>query len=103
MALTSEDKQKQLRELSSIVSGIRLFNRDCGKGGEGIDDCKSTCSTTVWAYQRPQQYIRMVGAVTFRYILFKQLLLVIISRCTYNISMFATFVYPCKCRIYLKN
>ena len=42
MALTGEDKQKQLRELSSIVSGIRLFNRDCGKGGEGIDDCRST-------------------------------------------------------------
>jgi hypothetical protein len=41
MALTSEDKQKQLRELSSIVSGIRLFNRDCGKGGEGIDDLPS--------------------------------------------------------------
>ena len=40
MTLTGEDKQKQLHELSSIVSGIRLFNRDCGKGGEGIDDCK---------------------------------------------------------------
>lgn len=41
MALTREDKEKQLKELSYIVTGIRLFNRDCGKGGEGIDDCKS--------------------------------------------------------------
>ena len=41
MALSLDDKQKQLRELSSIVAGIRLFNRDCGKGGEGIDDRKS--------------------------------------------------------------
>ena len=40
MALTREDKEKQLKELSYIVTGIRLFNRDCGKGGEGIDDCK---------------------------------------------------------------
>jgi hypothetical protein len=22
-------------------TGIRLFNKECGKGGEGIDDCKS--------------------------------------------------------------
>ena len=41
MALSGEDKVKQLNELSSIVSGIRLFNRECGKGGEGIDNCKS--------------------------------------------------------------
>ena len=38
MALTLVDKEKQLKELSAIVTGIRLFNRDCGKGGEGIDD-----------------------------------------------------------------
>ena len=41
MALSGMDKEKQLQELSSIMSGIRLFNRDCGKGGEGVDDCKS--------------------------------------------------------------
>ena len=23
-----------------IVTGIRLFNKECGKGGEGIDDCE---------------------------------------------------------------
>ena len=40
MALSKLDKEKQLRELTSIVTGIRLFNRDCGKGGEGIDDCE---------------------------------------------------------------
>lgn len=40
MALNKSDKEKQLRELTSIVTGIRLFNRDCGKGGEGIDDCE---------------------------------------------------------------
>lgn len=40
MALTVADKEKQLLELSRIVTGIRLFNKNCGKGGEGIDDCK---------------------------------------------------------------
>ena len=40
MALDKVDKEKQLRELTNIVTGIRLFNRDCGKGGEGIDNCK---------------------------------------------------------------
>lgn len=38
MALNKIDKEKQLRELTNIVTGIRLFNRNCGKGGEGIDD-----------------------------------------------------------------
>ena len=40
MSLTKRDKERQLNELTFIVTGIRLFNRECGKGGEGIDDCK---------------------------------------------------------------
>lgn len=39
MALNKQDKEKQLKELTSIVTGIRLFNRECAKGGEGIDEC----------------------------------------------------------------
>ena len=38
--LYKKDKERQLKELTMIVTGIRLFNRDCGKGGEGIDDCR---------------------------------------------------------------
>ena len=38
MSLVKRDKERQLIELSLIVTGIRLFNRDCGKGGEGIDN-----------------------------------------------------------------
>eukprot|EP00731_Ephydatia_muelleri_P037741 Em0550g4a len=38
MALEKTEKEAQLKELTSIVTGIRLFNRDCGKGGQGIDD-----------------------------------------------------------------
>ena len=39
MSLTKRDKERQLLELTMIVTGIRLFNKECGKGGEGIDDC----------------------------------------------------------------
>jgi hypothetical protein len=38
MQLTKLNKERQLKELSHIVTGIRLFNRDGGKGGQGIDD-----------------------------------------------------------------
>lgn len=38
MSLTKRDKERQLQELTLIVSGIRLFNKECGKGGEGIDN-----------------------------------------------------------------
>ncbi|KAJ8275035.1 hypothetical protein COCON_G00096600 [Conger conger] len=41
MSLLRKDKEQQLNELSMIVLGIRLFNRDSGKGGEGIDDLPS--------------------------------------------------------------
>lgn len=40
LSLAKRDKERQLKELTMIVTGIRLFNKDCGKGGEGIDDCK---------------------------------------------------------------
>ncbi|XP_045044478.1 cilia- and flagella-associated protein 206 isoform X3 [Desmodus rotundus] len=37
LTLSKKDKECQLKELSMIVTGIRLFNRDTGKGGEGIE------------------------------------------------------------------
>ena len=40
MSLVKKDKEQQLVELALIVTGIRLFNRECGKGGDGIDDSK---------------------------------------------------------------
>ena len=40
MSMNKRDKERQLQELTMIVTGIRLFNKECGKGGEGIDDCK---------------------------------------------------------------
>lgn len=39
LAMGRPEKEKHLQELTAIVTGIRLFNKDCSKGGEGIDDC----------------------------------------------------------------
>ena len=37
-ALTARQKDKQLKELALIITGIRLFNKSCGKGGQSIPD-----------------------------------------------------------------
>ena len=37
MLLGAEEKRLQLEELARIVTGIRLFNREQGKGGAGLD------------------------------------------------------------------
>lgn len=41
VTMPKREKEEQLMELMCIVAGIRLFNRDCQRGGEGIDDRKS--------------------------------------------------------------
>ncbi|XP_050357482.1 cilia- and flagella-associated protein 206-like isoform X5 [Nymphalis io] len=38
IALPRSEKMAQLIDLVQITSGVRLFNRDCKKGGEGIPD-----------------------------------------------------------------
>ncbi|XP_067006807.2 cilia- and flagella-associated protein 206 [Anabrus simplex] len=38
VTLSTKEKEQQIQELTQIVTGIRLFNRDCQKGGEEIED-----------------------------------------------------------------
>ncbi|KAJ8868306.1 hypothetical protein PR048_029822 [Dryococelus australis] len=38
LSFNCRDREQQVRELTQVVTGIRLFNRDCHRGGEGIDD-----------------------------------------------------------------
>eukprot|EP01137_Pigoraptor_chileana_P022075 Opistho-2@86567 len=47
LSLLKAEKEEQLEELTSIVSGIRLFNKNCGKGGQGIDDLPGILSNGV--------------------------------------------------------
>ncbi|NXR26549.1 CF206 protein, partial [Cinclus mexicanus] len=38
ISLSKKDKEQQLKDLAMLVSGIRLYNRQCQKGGSSIDD-----------------------------------------------------------------
>lgn len=40
MALFPNDRENRIDQLTKIVSGIRLFNKDCNMGGVGISDRK---------------------------------------------------------------
>lgn len=42
ISLSKKDKEQQLRNLAMLVTGIRLYNKERGKGGSSIDDCKQT-------------------------------------------------------------
>ncbi|RKP16668.1 hypothetical protein ROZALSC1DRAFT_31444, partial [Rozella allomycis CSF55] len=43
ISLPRPEKETQLNGLVQLVAGIRLFNKDIGKGGEGIEDLPSFC------------------------------------------------------------
>ncbi|XP_028858799.1 cilia- and flagella-associated protein 206-like isoform X2 [Denticeps clupeoides] len=47
MSLDKKDQEQQLKELTLIVTGICLFNKDSGKGGEGIDDVPSLLNEAI--------------------------------------------------------
>ncbi|OXB59474.1 hypothetical protein ASZ78_005317 [Callipepla squamata] len=38
LSLSKKDKEQQIKNLTMLVTGIRLYNKECGKGGKGIDD-----------------------------------------------------------------
>lgn len=68
MSLTKRDKERQLNELTLIVTGIRLFNRECGKGGEGIDDLPAILSEAIPATtQNVQTEIQNTTKLAFTY------------------------------------
>ncbi|XP_069694872.1 cilia- and flagella-associated protein 206 [Periplaneta americana] len=51
MSMSRKDKEQQIVELTQITTGIRLFNRDCQKGGEGIEDLPNLLQKAVVATQ----------------------------------------------------
>ncbi|XP_074943345.1 cilia- and flagella-associated protein 206 isoform X1 [Phalacrocorax aristotelis] len=38
ISLSKKKKEQQLKNLAMLVTGIRLYNKECRKGGSGIDD-----------------------------------------------------------------
>ncbi|NXG75976.1 CF206 protein, partial [Baryphthengus martii] len=47
ISLSKENKEQQLKNLSVLVTGIRLYNKECGKGGSGIDDLPTILSEAI--------------------------------------------------------
>ncbi|KAK2151646.1 hypothetical protein LSH36_356g06008 [Paralvinella palmiformis] len=68
MSLVKKDKERQLQELTMIVTGIRLFNKECGKGGEGIDDLPAILNEAVPATtQNVDSEIQQTTKTAFTY------------------------------------
>ncbi|XP_053447794.1 cilia- and flagella-associated protein 206 isoform X3 [Nycticebus coucang] len=68
LTLSKKDKERQLKELAMIVTGIRLFNKDCGKGGEGIDDLPAILHEAVPATtQHIDSQLETAQTLAYRY------------------------------------
>nr|XP_046475202.1 cilia- and flagella-associated protein 206-like [Neodiprion pinetum] len=57
VTLPLERKEGQLTELMLIVAGIRLFNRDLQRGGEGIDDLPSVLQEAIAKTQSSTMHV----------------------------------------------
>ncbi|OWK63451.1 UPF0704 protein C6orf165 [Lonchura striata] len=47
ISLSKKDKEQQLKDLAMLVTGIRLYNKQCQKGGSGIDDLPGILSEAI--------------------------------------------------------
>ncbi|NXC09882.1 CF206 protein, partial [Orthonyx spaldingii] len=47
ISLSKQDKEQQLKDLTMLVTGIRLYNKQRQKGGSGIDDLPATLSKAI--------------------------------------------------------
>ncbi|NXP28173.1 CF206 protein, partial [Scytalopus superciliaris] len=45
--LNKKDKEQQLKNLTMLVTGIRLYNKECRKGGSSIDDLPAILSEAI--------------------------------------------------------
>jgi len=93
MNLTKRDKERQLNELTLIVTGIRLFNKDCGKGGEGIDDllhgmkrCFEKNCGRLDLFNRDQRKWILVRLFAHYFSISIELLLQLLCRCDMAVS-----------------
>ncbi|KAM9495312.1 cilia- and flagella-associated protein 206 [Clarias gariepinus] len=68
MSLLKQDKEQQLKELTTIVTGIRLFNKDRGKGGESIDNLLAVLNTALPAASKDvERELEGTQHLTWRY------------------------------------
>ncbi|XP_013366311.1 PREDICTED: UPF0704 protein C6orf165 homolog isoform X4 [Chinchilla lanigera] len=104
LTLSKKDKERQLKELTMIVTGIRLFNRDCGKGGEGIDDLPAILheaipATTQYidsqlqnAQEQVYHYTAILEKVTKNPLMGQELQQYMIKEALYNMRQYEIFL-----------
>ncbi|NWS13567.1 CF206 protein, partial [Pachyramphus minor] len=47
ISLSKKDKEQQLKDLAMLVTGIRLYNKECRKGGRSIDNLPAILSEAI--------------------------------------------------------
>ncbi|XP_051043469.1 cilia- and flagella-associated protein 206 isoform X2 [Phodopus roborovskii] len=104
LTLSKKDKERQLKELTMIVTGIRLFNRDCGKGGEGIDDLPAILHEAIpattqhidaqlqIAQDQAFRYTAILEKVTKNPLMTKELEPYMLKEALYNVRQYEIFL-----------
>ncbi|XP_040330057.1 cilia- and flagella-associated protein 206 isoform X3 [Herpailurus yagouaroundi] len=104
LTLSKKDKERQLKELTMVVTGIRLFNRDCGKGGEGIDDLPAILQEAVpattqhidsqlqIAQDQAYRYTAILETVAKNPLLSMELQPYMLKEALYNMRQYETFL-----------
>ncbi|XP_026913092.2 cilia- and flagella-associated protein 206 isoform X5 [Acinonyx jubatus] len=104
LTLSKKDKERQLKELTMVVTGIRLFNRDCGKGGEGIDDLPAILQEAIpattqhidsqlqIAQDQAYRYTAILETVAKNPLLSMELQPYMLKEALYNMRQYETFL-----------
>ncbi|NXC38864.1 CF206 protein, partial [Penelope pileata] len=68
LSLSKKDKEQQLKNLTMLVTGIRLYNKECGKGGNGIDDLPAILQEAIpSATQSVEDHLSACHVLAHRY------------------------------------
>ncbi|KAL2306673.1 hypothetical protein Nmel_004603 [Mimus melanotis] len=68
ISLSKKDKEQRLKDLAMLVSGIRLYNKQCQKGGSGIDDLPDILNETILlAIRTLDEYLNSCKLLAHRY------------------------------------
>ncbi|XP_074046312.1 cilia- and flagella-associated protein 206 isoform X2 [Macrotis lagotis] len=104
LSLNKKDKERQLKELTMIVTGIRLFNKDCGKGGEGIDDLPAILNEAIpattqhidiqlqTAQEEAYQYTAILEEVNCNPLLMKDIEHIKLKEALFNLRQYEVFL-----------
>ncbi|NXY00771.1 CF206 protein, partial [Pteruthius melanotis] len=68
ISLSKKDKEQQLKDLAMLVTGIRLHNKQCQKGGSGIDDLPAILNKAIpSATQTVDEHLNSCRLLVHRY------------------------------------